>query len=218
MTTHTIECPWWWWCYQWPPIIDRYWIAVKVDRNLVENNIITISQPPSFVQGTPQDCNPPPVQQFNFDNQLTIQLESTSVDSSKQWFAFSTQQWQLPDSLISTRLSLEIATGTKFASNPYVEIMAGDSVYGWSPTPYDSIPITIINTCCVSPRGDLNGDGTDANILDLTYAVDRIFRGGPPAACPEESDVNSDGAPTNILDLTFLVDRIFRGGPPPGAC
>jgi hypothetical protein len=75
-----------------------------------------------------------------------------------------------------------------------------------------------VHWCCIVNRGDCNNDGTDANILDLTFLVDRIFRGGPPAVCPEEADVNSDGATSNILDLTFLVDRIFRGGPPPGPC
>ena len=73
-------------------------------------------------------------------------------------------------------------------------------------------------SCCVGDRGDLNGDGTDANILDLTFAVDRIFRGGSASNCSEEADINADGTPHNILDLTFLVDRIFRGGPPPGPC
>jgi len=72
--------------------------------------------------------------------------------------------------------------------------------------------------CCVDIRGDCNGDGDDANILDLTYLVDRIFRGGPPVGCPKEGDVNSDGDSANILDLTYLVDRIFRGGPAPGPC
>ena len=73
-------------------------------------------------------------------------------------------------------------------------------------------------SCCVGNRGDVNGDGNDANILDLTYLVDRIFRGGPPAPCLREGDTNGDGNSTNILDLTFLVDRIFRGGPAPGSC
>ncbi|HEX2897677.1 MAG TPA: hypothetical protein VHP63_06475, partial [candidate division Zixibacteria bacterium] len=217
-TTYTIECPWWWWCYQWPPVIDRYWLAVRVDRELIENNVIAITQPPSIVFGTPQDCNPPPMQVFNFDPQLTFQLEGTSQDPQKQWLAFSTQMWQLPDSQISTRLALEVTGGTKFATSPYVDIMAGDSVYGWSPTLYDSIPITIITTCCVSPRGDVNGDGSNANILDLNYLVNRIFRGGPAASCPEEADCNSDGTPSNILDLNFLVNRIFRGGALPGPC
>jgi len=74
------------------------------------------------------------------------------------------------------------------------------------------------DACCIGNRGDINGDDTDANILDLTYLVDYIFRGGPAPGCPNEADVNSDGTSANILDLTFLVDRVFRGGPAPGAC
>lgn len=84
----------------------------------------------------------------------------------------------------------------------------------------DDVFVTKLTTiCCVGNRGDLNGDGGDANILDLTFLVDYIFRGsGNPGTCPEESDVNGDGDVANILDLTYLVDRIFRGGPPPGPC
>ena len=70
-------------------------------------------------------------------------------------------------------------------------------------------------------RGDINGDSTAANIIDLTFLIDFIFRGSnEPGLCFEASDVNGDedlGSP-NILDLTFLVDFIFRGGPPPLDC
>ena len=73
--------------------------------------------------------------------------------------------------------------------------------------------------CCDGLRGDFNGDGIDANILDLTFLVDYIFRGsGLFGLCFEESDINGDGHAANILDLTFLVDWIFRGGPPPPGC
>jgi Zn-dependent metalloprotease len=76
--------------------------------------------------------------------------------------------------------------------------------------------------CCVGARGDANGDGDDANILDLTFLVDFIFRSsGDPGACPEEGDMNSDGFEPipNVIDLTFLVDFIFRSsGIPPGPC
>ena len=72
--------------------------------------------------------------------------------------------------------------------------------------------------CCFGDRGDVNGDGNEADILDLTYLVDFIFRGGPGPPCPAEADTNSDDTPANILDLTFLVDFIFRGGVPPGPC
>ncbi len=73
-------------------------------------------------------------------------------------------------------------------------------------------------SCCISPRGDVNNDGTNLNILDLTFLVDRIFRGGAPAVCLPEADLNGDATSSNILDLTFAVDRIFRGGPAPGPC
>ena len=61
--------------------------------------------------------------------------------------------------------------------------------------------------------GDVNGDGTGGNILDLTFLVDRIFRGGPPSTPVIAGSVNCDSN-VNILDLTHMVDRIFRGGPP----
>ena len=72
--------------------------------------------------------------------------------------------------------------------------------------------------CCTGNRGDFNMDGSDADVLDLTYLVDFIFRGGPVPFCPSEADVNFDDSSSNILDLIFLVDFIYRGGPPPGGC
>jgi len=73
--------------------------------------------------------------------------------------------------------------------------------------------------CCQGIRGDINGDGRDGNILDLTSLVDFIYRmSGDPGPCLVESDVNGDGSPANVLDLTFIVDLIFRGGSQPPSC
>ncbi len=65
--------------------------------------------------------------------------------------------------------------------------------------------------------GDINDDGNGSNILDLTYMVDFIFRGGDPYAFPEYADLNGDGVSGDMLDLIVLVDFIFRGGTNP-AC
>lgn len=67
-----------------------------------------------------------------------------------------------------------------------------------------------------APCGDINGDGKPTNVLDLTYAVDFIFRGGPLPDYIPAADLDGSGE-FNILDLTFIVDFIFRGGPAP-AC
>ncbi len=84
----------------------------------------------------------------------------------------------------------------------------------------DSLIDTLVPTfCCDGLRGDLNSDGDNASILDLTFLVDFIFRGsGDSGYCPEEGNVNGDSDSADILDLTYLVDFIFRGGPPPGPC
>ncbi|MGH8014616.1 MAG: CARDB domain-containing protein [Candidatus Zixiibacteriota bacterium] len=72
---------------------------------------------------------------------------------------------------------------------------------------------------CIGLRGDVNSDGIyDVNILDQTYLVDRIFRGGPRSPRPLEADVNGSGGIPNVVDLTFIIDRLFRGGPPPPPC
>lgn len=81
----------------------------------------------------------------------------------------------------------------------------------------NNIP-TAEESCCNGQRGDLNGDGSDANVLDINFAINRIFRNGPGAGCPGESDLNGDGRLLNILDLSFLINKCFRGGGDAGDC
>jgi len=68
------------------------------------------------------------------------------------------------------------------------------------------------SSCCIGIRGDLDNDGADATVLDLTYMINDIFRGGPNPICTDEADLNGDGKSSNILDLTYLINDIYRGG------
>lgn len=106
----------------------------------------------------------------------------------------------------SSVVSVDTATGIQAL------ITSGGSLY----RPFG---LTLVPTpCCEGIRGDLNQDGQDATILDLTFLIDDLFRGGPPSDCPEEADLNADGTPATVLDLTYMIDSIFRGGDDPKAC
>ena len=72
--------------------------------------------------------------------------------------------------------------------------------------------------CCIGLRGDFDGDGNNATVLDLNFLIDDIFRGGPDSPCPEEADINNDGQISTVLDLTFIIDVIYRGGAAPDSC
>ena len=99
---------------------------------------------------------------------------------------------------------IEIDTATISGQKTVISSVWGE----YFPNTY--IPGKIVVGCA---NGDANCDGTPANILDLTYMVDFIFRGGPDPDLVG-GDANAD-ADSNILDLTYLVDFIFRSGPPP---
>lgn len=75
----------------------------------------------------------------------------------------------------------------------------------------------VCDIACCYLRGDVNHDGAGPNILDLTYFVDFLNRGGLPPPCKGEADVNDDGN-VNVIDLTYIVDILFRSGPPPVPC
>ncbi len=100
---------------------------------------------------------------------------------------------------------------------PSGRIIASDMTYGLFSLSTPFLPPD--PSCCVGKRGDLDGNGApNTNILDLNFAVNRIFRGGPVPACDKEGDINGDGTVCNIIDLNFAVNLIFRGGAQPPNC
>jgi hypothetical protein len=58
--------------------------------------------------------------------------------------------------------------------------------------------------------GDANNDGI-VNILDITYLINYIYKGGAALDRPGAGDVNSSGG-INILDITYLINYVYKGG------
>jgi len=61
--------------------------------------------------------------------------------------------------------------------------------------------------------GDANGNGV-VNILDITFLINYLYKGGPAPDPFEAADVNSNGA-VNILDVTYLTSYLYKEGPEP---
>jgi len=61
--------------------------------------------------------------------------------------------------------------------------------------------------------GDVDGSGS-VNILDVTYLIDYLYKGGPASQPIEASDVNSSGG-VNLLDVTYIISYLYKGGPDP---
>lgn len=80
-------------------------------------------------------------------------------------------------------------------------------------TPGDYMPVLVggrLNSCIA---GDVNGDGTGGDIVDLTAIIDYLFGPGPN---PHPISGSVDGIPgVDILDLTYFVDYLFGTGPSP---
>ncbi|MFQ5499167.1 MAG: CHRD domain-containing protein [Candidatus Zixiibacteriota bacterium] len=72
--------------------------------------------------------------------------------------------------------------------------------------------------CCVGTRGDINGDSSDLDIVDLTCVVDFLFGSGCVQPCAEEADPNGDTSVSDIVDLTFVVDWLFGTAPTLVSC
>ncbi len=72
--------------------------------------------------------------------------------------------------------------------------------------------ITVNPPCCVRP-GDVNDNGS-INILDASYLINSLYKGGPAPPCPAQADVNGNGA-TNIVDVSALINFLYKSGPAP---
>ncbi len=61
--------------------------------------------------------------------------------------------------------------------------------------------------------GDANGS-TNINILDVTFIISYLYKGGQAPDPIEAGDANGSGG-INILDVTHIINYLYKGGEPP---
>lgn len=64
--------------------------------------------------------------------------------------------------------------------------------------------------------GDVDNSGA-VNILDVTFMINYLYKGGPAPDPIESADVNNDDV-INILDITYLINYLYLNGPGPLCC
>jgi hypothetical protein len=71
---------------------------------------------------------------------------------------------------------------------------------------------------CDCRPGDATNDET-YNILDITYLINYLYKGGGPpapyAVCSGDPNAN---CVVNLLDVTYLISYLYKGGPVPFTC
>jgi hypothetical protein len=67
-------------------------------------------------------------------------------------------------------------------------------------------------SCCLK-AGDANND-TKLNLSDVSYIINRLYRGGPDFPCRDQADANGD-TKVNLSDVSYIINKLYRGGPAP---
>jgi hypothetical protein len=64
---------------------------------------------------------------------------------------------------------------------------------------------------CCAKAGDANHDNK-LNLSDVSYIINKLYRGGPDFPCRAEADANGD-TKVNLSDVSYIINKLYRGGP-----
>ncbi len=156
------------------------------------------------------------------DNELRFILEGpveaavdskTKIDSSKSTYVTATYDGAYMRVYVNGLLedSLLFAGPINSTSSP-IDIGRRDPTKMYGGHYFDGIIDEVrISKIARLPRGYINSDGL-INLSDIIYAVNYIFKGGPPPIPRIDiGDVNCD-CKVNLVDIIYLVNYIFKGG------
>jgi hypothetical protein len=85
--------------------------------------------------------------------------------------------------------------------------------YDYNPGQEDVDPENGVGDACEYVCGDVN-DTETCNILDITYLIAYLYKGGPAPVSMPAADVNASGT-VNLLDITYLIAYLYKDGPEP---
>jgi hypothetical protein len=92
-----------------------------------------------------------------------------------------------------------------------------DDARAWITDHPGIFPRPPVQPCDCRP-GDPNNNNV-INILDITYLINFVYKGGPApvpyALCSGDPNGN---CVINILDITYLINYVYKGGPAPVTC
>ncbi|PKK83589.1 MAG: hypothetical protein CVT49_07480 [candidate division Zixibacteria bacterium HGW-Zixibacteria-1] len=148
------------------------------------------------------------VEQYVYDK-VNILISIDGVDWTEIWRnneVIADLKWQPIEFDIS-----DIAANQKSVYAAWVmgPTDGGLHYIGWN---IDDVRI-VSYTCQGFLCGDASDDG-NVNLLDLTYLINYLYKGGTAPNPIALSDVDNSGA-INILDVTYLINYLYKNGPQP---
>ena len=162
-----------------------------------------------YVDYSVEDCR---TEYFNY-----IAMPSFSTDSSRMIFILENSNWQEPDLAPGSGplLKLYFSIPASIKQDPTATISF--------PTYSNYTPLFIGQYLSYSPLlapgtvsltficGDANQSRT-TNLLDVSYIINHLYRGGPPPPITQAAYTNGDGK-LNLLDISYLINYLYRAGP-----
>jgi hypothetical protein len=77
----------------------------------------------------------------------------------------------------------------------------------------DSMRISLTILPCCDLAGDASNNG-NVNVIDVTYLINYLYKGGAKPICSAEGDANGNGI-INVQDITSLINYLYKHGAAP---
>ena len=138
---------------------------------------------------------------------ITYRLYRRLASSNGSFFRIDNPSGSLSDPGLNDSLFID-SDVDNISEYTYLIIPVEDGIMG-----VYSEMITISSEPPVYLCGDASNNGA-INILDATYIINYLYKGGPAPESPDSADLDGSGS-MNLLDVVYLINFLYKGGPEP---